>query len=67
MIISGGSRGLGAALIVEYQRAGYEILELSRSGTLPGSVTVDLSQPESAQEILSASFERLVTLSLIHI
>ena len=61
MIISGGSRGLGAALIVEYQRAGYEILELSRSGTLPGSVTVDLSQPESAQEILSASFERLAT------
>ena len=59
MIISGGSRGLGAALVVEYERAGYEIVELSRSGTSTGSVNIDLSQPESAQAILSASFERL--------
>ena len=44
MIISGGSRGLGAALVAEYRRAGYEITELSRSGCSGDSVQVDLAQ-----------------------
>ena len=60
MIISGGSRGLGAALVSEYRRAGYEITELSRSGCSGDSVQVDLAQPKVAQQILEDEFGRSV-------
>ena len=59
MIISGGSRGLGAALVDEYRRAGYEITELSRSGRSGDSVQVDLTQPKAAQQILDDEFGRI--------
>ena len=59
MIISGGSRGLGAALVSEYRRAGYEITELSRSGCSGDSVQVDLAQPKVAQQILEDEFGRI--------
>jgi len=61
MIISGGSRGLGAALVDEYRRAGYEITELSRSGRSGDSVQVDLAQPKAAQQILDDEFGRIAT------
>ena len=56
MIISGGSRGLGAAWVEEYRRAGYEITELSRSGRSGDSVQVDLAQPKAVQQILDDEF-----------
>ena len=59
MIISGGSRGLGAALVDEYRCAGYEITELSRSGRSGDSVPVDLAQPKAAQQILDDAFGRI--------
>ena len=59
MIISGGSRGLGAALVDEYRCAGYEITELSRSGRSGDSVQVDLAQPKAAQQILDDAFGRI--------
>ena len=61
MIISGGSRGLGAALVDEYRRAGYEITELSRSGRSGDSVQVDLAQPKAVQQILDDEFGRIAT------
>ncbi len=59
MIISGGSRGLGVALVDEYRRAGYVITELSRSGRSGDSVEVDLAQPKAAQQILDDEFRRI--------
>ena len=59
MIIPGGSRGLGAALVDEYRRAGYKITALSRSGRTADSVQVDLVQPAEAQQRLAGEFGRI--------
>ncbi len=67
MIISGGSRGLGAALVDEYRLAGYEITELSRSGRSRDSVQVDLAQPKAAQQILGDEFGRIAADSCEHV
>lgn len=48
VIVTGGSRGLGAALCATYLQRGWEALEFSRSARLPYSVPVDLADPEAA-------------------
>lgn len=48
LVITGGSRGLGAALVAHYRVAGWRVLDFSRSGSGPGSVPVDLARPEEA-------------------
>ena len=67
MIISGGSRGLGAALVGEYRQMGYEITELSRSGRSCDSVKVDLAQPKVAQQVLDDEFGRIAADHCDHI
>ena len=67
MIISGGSRGLGAALVSEYRQMGYEITELSRSGRSGDSVKVDLAQPKAAQQVLDDEFGRIAADHCDHI
>jgi NAD(P)-dependent dehydrogenase (short-subunit alcohol dehydrogenase family) len=47
-IVTGGSRGLGAALCAAYIQRGWEVVEFSRSARLPYSIRVDLADPESA-------------------
>lgn len=55
-VITGGSRGLGAAICDEYTRDGWAVTELSRSGR---GVRVDLSDPGTATEVLATHFGRL--------
>ena len=55
-IISGGSKGLGAALVEMYQQEGYSVVELSRSGS---SIRVDLAQPNQLLATLPTHFEKL--------
>ena len=43
-IITGGSRGLGAALAAQCKSSQFKVVDLSRSGTSADSVKVDLSQ-----------------------
>lgn len=51
-IVSGGSRGLGAALCAHYRALGWSVLEMSRSGSGQGHVHADLGQPlEAASQI----------------
>jgi NAD(P)-dependent dehydrogenase (short-subunit alcohol dehydrogenase family) len=47
-VVTGGSRGLGAALCATYAARGWEVIEFSRSGRFPFSVQADLASPESA-------------------
>lgn len=62
LIISGGSRGLGAELVRLYQQSDWQILEFSRSAphrfSGPGSASVacDFSRPAELQERLRAAF-----------
>ena len=58
-IVTGGSRGLGAALVGLWKRNGYAIKELSRSGQSADSVQVDLALPEVAAQIAEPLFANL--------
>lgn len=63
-IISGGSQGLGAALCDHYARAGYQLLEFSRSAPHPFSIGCDFSQPQALSACLSSTFARYRELAL---
>jgi benzil reductase ((S)-benzoin forming) len=47
-IVSGGSRGLGAALCDAFLGQGFELIELSRAAPRSQSVRVDFAEPEAA-------------------
>lgn len=50
-LVTGGSRGLGEAVVKTLRTAGWRVLELSRSGHGEDHFTVDMSDPLSAVEI----------------
>jgi NAD(P)-dependent dehydrogenase (short-subunit alcohol dehydrogenase family) len=52
-LITGGSRGLGAALCAHYQAHGYRVVEFSRSPAAPYSVQVDLNDPQRAAAVFN--------------
>jgi benzil reductase ((S)-benzoin forming) len=58
-LISGGSKGLGAALCGYYQQQGYDVLEFSRSGATPYSIAMDLADPLAAEQVLATTFASL--------
>jgi NAD(P)-dependent dehydrogenase (short-subunit alcohol dehydrogenase family) len=62
-VITGASRGIGAALVGAYRARGYSVVATSRSirpATDPEIVTVagDISEPETAQRVIDAALER---------
>ena len=58
-IVTGGSKGLGAALCDIYLARGHEVVEFSRSGTSAHSVKVDLTDPLAAEQVFARTFEKL--------
>lgn len=58
-IISGGSRGLGAALCSHYRDAGWQVVAFSRSGRGGGDVALDLGRPEEAARVLAGTLALL--------
>jgi benzil reductase ((S)-benzoin forming) len=58
-IVTGGSRGLGAALCTKYLELGYHVVSFSRRGTEGHNVTVDLTDPDAAQMVFASSFSIL--------
>jgi len=58
-IITGGSRGLGAALCDLYRDQGWSVLEFSRSAPHDFSVELDLSDPVDASAVFSEAFASL--------
>ncbi|MEX1023485.1 MAG: SDR family NAD(P)-dependent oxidoreductase [Planctomycetota bacterium] len=64
-VVTGGSRGLGAALVERYVERGWSVLELSRSGAERGlrherveHVRLDLAEPEAARRTVAEELER---------
>jgi benzil reductase ((S)-benzoin forming) len=55
-LITGGSRGLGAAMLDEYRSRGWSVMEFSRSG--PG-VHLDLTDTEDTADVFADAFEGL--------
>lgn len=58
-LISGGSRGLGAALCSHYRDAGWRVVGFSRSGRGGDDVALDLGRPEEAARVLAGSLTLL--------
>jgi benzil reductase ((S)-benzoin forming) len=58
-LITGGSKGLGAALLRWHLAQGWEVREFSRSGSGAQHVDCDLAQPERSASILAAQFAQL--------
>lgn len=48
LCISGGSAGLGSALVELYQGLGWQVCEFSRSGQTSGHIEMDLAQMDAA-------------------
>lgn len=64
VIITGGSRGLGAALRRLYHEQGWRVVEFSRTAPHPYSVRLDLSDSREAAEVFERTFASLVGLDL---
>lgn len=64
VIVTGGSRGLGAALCEMYAGAGRQVVEFSRTAPHPFSVHVDLSDPGRAVEVFEKTIVPLGDLSI---
>lgn len=60
-VITGGSRGLGAALCEEYLGRGWEVVEFSRSAPHPYSVALDLSDAQTAARVFGETFAALAS------
>jgi benzil reductase ((S)-benzoin forming) len=58
-IITGGSKGLGKALVEHYQADGWQVCELSRSGSGAHHVAVDLAQINAAMQAIAPKFTAL--------
>ena len=58
-IISGGSKGLGRALVEDYLADGFEVVEFSRSAPHTCSVSVDFAAPETVVPLLHDAFAPL--------
>jgi benzil reductase ((S)-benzoin forming) len=57
-LITGGSRGLGAALCAEYLARGWRVVEFSRSAAAAHSVRVDFADPAAAAAAVGAALAR---------
>ena len=51
-LVSGGSRGLGAALCEHWRAQGWRAIDCSRSGAGPDHLAVDLADPQAAERAL---------------
>lgn len=56
-LITGGSKGLGRSLCQQLIHLNYRVIEYSRSAPHPWSVSVDLSRPERAADLISESIQ----------
>lgn len=58
-IVTGGSRGLGEALVAAYEAREWTTFELSRSGAGFGHMTVDLADLDTSFAVLEQQFQSL--------
>jgi benzil reductase ((S)-benzoin forming) len=58
-IVSGGSKGIGAALCKQYAGLGWQVIEFSRSAPHPFSVPADFSTPETVAQIVDQALTPL--------
>lgn len=60
-LITGGSKGLGAALVERYTLAGWQVREYSRSGVGAHHIDCDFAEQAQSTAILAQTFAELAT------
>jgi benzil reductase ((S)-benzoin forming) len=63
-LVTGGSRGLGRALVTQLQAEGWRVVELSRSAPMADSVRVDLAQPAAVAQVLAEALAGIDPISV---
>jgi benzil reductase ((S)-benzoin forming) len=63
-LVTGGSRGLGRALVTQWQADGWRVIELSRSAPTADSVRVDLARPAAVAQALGEVLAEIDPLSV---
>ena len=63
-LVTGGSRGLGRALVTQLQAEGWRVVELSRSAPMADSVRVDLAQPAAVAQALAEALAGIDPISV---
>lgn len=58
-LVSGGSRGLGAALCAHWRAQGWRVVDCSRSGSGPDHLAVDFGDPRAAEAALAPALAGL--------
>jgi benzil reductase ((S)-benzoin forming) len=58
-IVTGGSRGLGAAVVEQLKSLNWQVWELSRTGSGKNHISVDLCDPSKTVEALISQWEKL--------
>jgi len=58
-MVTGGSSGLGDALCRRLELEGYAVIELSRTAARPGSLPLDLGDPEGSRAVVIAALSGL--------
>lgn len=58
-IVTGGSKGLGKSLIETYQKAGFEVREISRSGVSTNTIKADFANPTASAKVIDAALSEL--------
>jgi len=67
VIISGGSKGLGRALVEKFDSEHWKTIEFSRSGTTNFNIKVDFRNPQLLLKSLTTLFTQLTTEEIEHI
>lgn len=63
-LVTGGSRGLGRALVRQLNAAGWRVIELSRSAPTADSVRVDLARPAAVAQALAEALAGIDPMSV---
>ncbi|MEX8492799.1 SDR family NAD(P)-dependent oxidoreductase [Sphaerotilus sp.] len=63
-LVTGGSRGLGHALVTQLQAAGWRVVEWSRSAPMADSIRVDLAQPAAVAQAVGVALAGIHPLSV---
>lgn len=66
-LVTGGSRGLGRALVTQLNAAGWRVIELSRSAPTADSVRVDLAQPAAVAQALAEALAGIDPMSVANL
>ncbi|MBN1319220.1 MAG: SDR family NAD(P)-dependent oxidoreductase [Thermoleophilia bacterium] len=67
IVITGGSRGLGAALCGLYHKQGWRVVEFSRTAPHPFSVRLDLSDSREVAEVFERTFTTLARVEVAEV